>query len=440
MTLHPLRSRLRSLDPVLRTGRVRKIMPTHIEADGPNVPIGALCAIEARSAAGLDSIRAEVIQVDRDSIILSPLEEGVPTFAGALVTACADTSAVPVGAALLGRAVDALARPVDGLGPLHDAAYHPLRGETVSPLERASPAMTLETGLRAIDGLLTVGRGQRIGIFAASGVGKTSLMTQIARQAKADATVLCLVGERGREVEAIWSHSLSASVRARSVLVAATSDQSAAMRVRAAHYALALAEHWRGEGKHVLFVLDSVTRLAMAMREIGLAAGEPPTVRAYTPNVFAAIPKLVERCGAVRAGGAITAVMTVLSENDEVDDPICELMKSLLDGHIILSRSLAERGHYPAIDCARSISRQAGGLVPDAQRRQAAQVLEWLSVHEAARTLIETGLYAKGSNAGIDRAVERQPEILRFLRQDGGERIDLATTAAGLSLLTGGAA
>ena len=435
MTLHPLRQRLRAADPVLRTGRVRKVMPTHIEADGPAMPLGALCQVEARANGEAGLFQAEVVRVGFDSIVLSPLEAGVPTFSGARVTGCPQAGDVPVGPAFLGRAVDALGRPIDDAGPLGWAPHRPLQGAMTSPLERISPPDILQTGIRAIDGLLTLGKGQRVGIFAASGVGKTSLMTQIARQTAADILIVCLIGERGREVESIWNHGLDAQARARATLVAATSDQPAAMRVRAAHYALCLAEYWRGQGKHVLFLLDSVTRLAMAMREIGLAAGEPPTVRAYTPNVFAAIPKVVERCGALKAGGAITAIMTVLSENDEVDDPVCEMMKSLLDGHIVLSRHLAEQGRFPAIDVSRSISRQAEALVPQQQRRRTLQILEWLSLHESSRTLVDAGLYAKGSNAGLDRAIERYPQIVRFLKQDRDENAGLVSTNAALALL-----
>ncbi len=438
MTVHPMQKWLRSVDPVSRTGRVRRILATHVEADGPSVPLGALCRIEARDANGPCSFQAEVVRVNEDSIILSPFEDGMSTFSGARVTACADANAVPVGPQFLGRAVDALGRPIDSKGALRTGDHHALRGAMVQPLDRISPAEVLETGIRAIDGLLTLGKGQRVGVFAASGVGKTSLMSQIARQVEADVTILCLVGERGREVEAIWNQGLDAEARARATLVAATSDQSAAMRVRAAHYALALAEYWRGQGKHVLFLLDSVTRLAMAMREIGLSAGEPPTVRAYTPSVFSAIPKMVERCGALKSGGAITAIMTVLSENDEVDDPVCELMKSLLDGHIVLSRNLAEQAHFPAIDVSRSISRQAEGLVQGPHRRQALQLLEWLSVHESSRTLVDTGLYAKGSNAGIDRAIERNPAIIRFLRQERDERTAFSATAAAVAQIAEG--
>ncbi len=435
MTLHPMQSWIRSVDPVSRTGRVRKILSTYIEADGPNVPMGALCLVEARSSTGHCVFQAEVVRVDRDSIVLVPLEDGALTFSGALVTACATANSVPVGEAFLGRAVDALGRPIDGAGALRADQYQPLRGAPAAPLDRISPSDILQTGIRAVDGLLTLGKGQRVGVFAASGVGKTSLMNQIARQTEADVTIICLVGERGREVEATWNQGLDARARARTTLVAATSDQSAAMRVRAGLYALALAEYWRDRGKHVLFLLDSVTRLAMALREIGLAAGEPPTVRAYTPSVFAAIPKMVERCGALKSGGAITAVMTVLSENDEVDDPVCELMKSLLDGHIVLSRSLAEQGHFPAVDVSRSISRQAEGLVPAQLRREALQILEWISLYDVSRTLIDTGLYAKGSNDGIDRAVERHPAIVRFLKQERDEHTALATVQSALSLL-----
>ena len=411
--------RLSEAELVSRTGRVRRIMPTYVEADGPSVPLGALCAIETAPAAvggPPGSSLAAVVGVDRDGVILAPVEDAA-TVSGAQVTACADLQGVPVGDAFLARAVDAMGRPIDAAGPIRAGARHGLAAAATSPLERATPQEVLTTGIRAIDGLLTLGQGQRVGVFAASGVGKTSLMTQLANQVSRDRCVICLVGERGREVEALWSGGLTREARSRSTLVAATSDQSAAMRVRAADYALALAEHWRAQGLHVLLLLDSVTRLAMAMREIGLAAGEPPTVRAYTPGVFAAIPKLVERCGALKAGGAITAVMTVLSETDEVDDPISEMMRSLLDGHIVLSRSLAEQGHFPAIDAPRSLSRLAGQLASFPHRSSAASVSALLSVYEGARTLIETGLYVRGGDPQIDRAVEQRPAILAFLKQ-----------------------
>jgi flagellum-specific ATP synthase len=436
MTLHRLRKRLRSADPVLRTGRVCRIFSTHIEADGPNLPLGATCQVETQG--GSNSIlRAEVVRIDREFITLLPFEDGAETFSGAAVMACANGGSVNVGEALLGRAVDALGDAIDNLGTIFADEKYALKGSIPAALDRVSPSEVLETGIRAIDGLVTLGMGQRVGIFAASGVGKTTLLSQLMNQVEADITILCLVGERGREVEAIWNQSLDDAARERATLVAATSDQSAAMRVRAANYALALAEYWRDQGKHVLFLLDSVTRLAMAMREIGLAAGEPPTVRAYTPNVFAAIPKMIERCGALRSGGAISAIVTVLSETDDVDDPICELMKSLLDGHLVLSRTLAEQAHFPAIDIARSVSRQAENLIEDEQKRQALQILEWLSVYESSRTLINAGLYAKGSNLTIDRAIEQHPKMMHFLKQDRSERSDLFDTRAAIQQLAG---
>jgi flagellum-specific ATP synthase len=438
MTLHPMQLSLRSVDPVLRTGRVRKILPTHIEADGPGVALGTLCEVEGMSANGANTFSAEVIRVDRDSITLTPLENSPITFAGALVKARGRPNLIEVGEGFLGRAVNALGEPMDQAGPIRGQHYAPLYGDAVAPMARTSRPDVLQTGVRAIDGLLTLGQGQRIGIFAASGVGKTSLLTQIARQVEADVTVICLVGERGREVEAIWNGGLDEEARAKTILVSATSDQSAALRVRACHYALAQAEHWRSRGKHVLLLLDSVTRLAMAMREIGLAAGEPPTVRAYTPGVFAAIPKMVERCGAIKPAGAITAIMTVLSENDEVEDPVCELMKSLLDGHIVLSRALAEAGHFPAIDVPRSVSRQAENLVSNSNRRIVFQVLEWLTKYESARTLVDTGLYVKGSNEIIDRSLERYPHIVKFLKQDRRDCTSMADTSAALTRLAEG--
>lgn len=439
MTLHPLQQRLRAVDPVQRTGRVRRIMSTHLEADGPNVSLGALCDVDARSAQGPCRFSAEVVRVNQESVILAPLEEGIATYSGALVHANARAERVAVGAPFLGRAVDALGRPIDGGAAIRADALFPLRGSSQTPLERSSPGEILETGIRAIDGLLTLEKGQRIGVFAASGVGKTTLVTQLARHVEADVAILCLVGERGREVEAIWHDSLDDEARAKSTLVAATSDQTAAMRVRACHYALALADYWRSQGKHVLFLLDSVTRLAMAMRELGLAAGEPPTVRAYTPSVFAQLPKLVERCGALKSGGAISAIISVLSETDEIDDPVSELMKSLLDGHIILSRSLAEEGQFPAIDACRSVSRQSDRLLPIQQRDHAAQILEWISLQQSSRTLVDAGLYVKGNNARVDRALEAYPEIVRFLKQDAFERVAFDDTSEALAILAGGA-
>ena len=368
---------------------------------------------------------------------LAPFEDKPATFPGARVTASRDAATAPVGDAFLGRAINALGWAIDGGDLIRTDKRRPLGGGSISPLDRTTPNVVFETGVRAIDGLLTLGQGQRVGVFAASGVGKTSLLAQLIRQVDADRCVICLVGERGREVEALWNRELSAKARARTTLVAATSDQSAAMRVRAGEQALALAEQWRAEGRQVLLLLDSVTRLAMAMREIGLAAGEPPTVRAYTPGVFAAIPKIVERCGALKSGGSITAIMTVLSETDEMDDPISEMMKSLLDGHILLSRSLAEQGHYPAIDVSRSISRLASGLMSPDHRKAAAETASLLGTYEASRTLVEAGVYSAGANPVLDRALAQRPGILAFLKQDQNDRTEFAQSRVRLAEIVG---
>lgn len=433
MNAHPFLQSVRDVDLVGRTGHVRRILPTYVEADGPNVSPGALCRIETASSSTL----AEVVSVSRESIVIVPFESRHPTFSGARVTACDEADTVPVGNAFLGRAVDGLARPMDGKGPIRAEHRAPLAGLATTPLERVSPKRVLETGIRAIDGLLTLGHGQRVGVFAASGVGKTSLMAQLAQQVRADRCVICLVGERGREVEALWSEGLSPEARAKTTMIAATSDETAAMRTRACDYALALADHWRAQGHHVLLLLDSVTRLAMAMREIGLAAGEPPTVRAYTPSVFAGIPKLVERCGALKSGGSITAIMTVLSETDDIDDPISELMKSLLDGHIILSRSLAEQGQFPAIDIPRSVSRAASGLMEERHRTDVERAVQLLSTYESSRTLIEAGVYAPGSNPDIDRSLEKRPPLTRFLKQRQNEHTPYDQSRASLSAALG---
>ncbi|WP_157215379.1 FliI/YscN family ATPase [Flavisphingomonas formosensis] len=434
---HRWSARLRAFDPVRRTGRVNAIRTTVVEADGPNVPLGTLCEIEARGAGS--AMLAEVVAVDTQRVMLAPLEQGLVTYAGATVTALPASDRIAAGPALLGRVLDALGRPLDGrpAAPAHE--LHPLEAPLPSPLERASPRQIFETGVRAIDGVLTLGEGQRVGIFAAAGVGKTSLIAQIARQAEADVTIIALIGERGREVDALWHDGLDVAARARSTLIAATSDQPAALRARAAFQALALADYWRARGKHVLLLLDSATRLAMALREIGLAAGEPPTVRAYTPNVFATMPRLVERCGALRSGGAITAIVTVLSETDAGDDPIAEMMKSLLDGHLMLSRALSEQGHFPAIDICRSVSRQAEGLVGDRQAGQARRLVQWLSLHEASRTLRESGLYVPGQDAATDRALERHAAVMEFLRQDRRQHVLLAETHRRLDAVAGDA-
>ncbi|HEY0959838.1 MAG TPA: FliI/YscN family ATPase [Novosphingobium sp.] len=438
MIVQDFQRRLDTLDPVLRQGRVLCVQPTHVDADGPNLPLGSLCKISVAGATRARHILAEVVRVEEDGVTLSPFEQGQPILVGATVTGCGQGDRVPIGPMFLGRAFDALGRPIDGgAEPVADQ-YWLLHGLMPSPLERIARSTMVETGVRAIDGLLPLGTGQRIGLFAPSGAGKTTLLSQIIAQAQADIVVICLIGERGREVGGIWTDTLAEETRQRTILVAATSDQSAAMRVRAADCALAHAEYWRSQGKHVLFLLDSATRLAMAMREIGLASGEPPTVRGYTPSVFAAMPKIVERCGAIQGAGAITAILTVLSETEEIDDPICEMLKSLLDGHILLSRALAEKAHFPAIDVLRSVSRQGERLMSERHRTQARKIFKLLSTYETSRTLVETGLYARGTSPDLDEAIDQRANIERFLQQDRTKRCDLRSTLAMLAEICGG--
>lgn len=400
-------------------GRVRKVAAGVVEATGPTAAPGDLCDIECEHEGGVARrwMAAEIVAVDERRVVLIPLDSGGVIRPDAKVVARSRYRRVPVGEGFAGRAVDALGRPIDGGAQISADAAMLLDGTVPKPMERADPSQVLETGLRAIDGLLTLGVGQRIGVFAASGVGKTSLMEQLATQIDSDRCIVCLVGERGREVEAMWGLLSSRPDASRFTMVAATSDESAALRVRSVQYALCLADFWRARGEHVVLMVDSVTRMAMALREIGLAAGAPPTVRAYTPNVFAALPRIVERCGAIRTGGAITAVMTVLSETDDVDDPIVELMKSLLDGHIVLSRTLAEQGHFPAIDIARSVSRQSERLVRGEQAAAMRDAAAMLAAYDEARVMIESGVYKGGTNPAVDRAISARAVLGDFLRQ-----------------------
>ncbi|MDR5774154.1 MULTISPECIES: FliI/YscN family ATPase [unclassified Caballeronia] len=424
---------VRAADVLTRKGAITRVMPTFIEADGPGVPVGALCRIE-----GTLPILAEVVRTEIGRITLAPFAPLNSIRIGDEVCSVRTESEVRVGDGLLGRVIDPLGQPLDSAGAvgLLEATW-PLAGIAASPLERTSPSVPLQTGIRAIDTLLTLGIGQRAGIFAGSGVGKSTLLGSLARNIEADVCVVCLVGERGREAEEFWRRTLSDEARARSTMVVATSDQPAVLRARCVLHALAIAEYFRSKGLHVLLLLDSVTRYALALREIGLSAGEPPTMRAYTPGVFAALPKVVERCGGLLSGGAITALMTVLTETDEIDDPMAETMRALLDGHIVLTRSLAEQGHYPAIDVPRSISRAFQHVTTAAERHTASEAIAQLSTYESSRTLIESGLYVAGSQPLLDRALATRSQMIEFLRQDSDKQISRADANAALAALHG---
>ena len=428
MNAAALTTRIRMASPSRRFGFVRRVSPGRIEASGPMATVGDICALSASAMVEDNAALAEVVAVEDERIVLVPFDQTTTVLPDACVTALASRSLAPVGDAFAGRAVDALGNPLDGDGVIQADAMAPIAGHVTPPLERSEPNTIVETGVRALDGLLAIGRGQRLGIFSASGVGKTTLVRQVSQQTECDHCVICLVGERGREVEQIWNSLANRADRKRFTVVAATSDLSAPLRARAVYQALCIAEYWRAQGEHVLVVIDSVTRFAMALRELGLAAGAPPTLRAYTPNVFAALPRLTERCGAIKGGGAITAIMTVLSETDEVDDPITEIMKSLLDGHIVLSRSLAEQGHFPPIDVLRSVSRQSDRLMSPAHATAARRALALLATYEEARLLIDSGIYKAGVNHKLDEAVREREGIVQVLRQRSDERATLTAT------------
>jgi flagellum-specific ATP synthase len=408
-----LRSQVRHAPALRRMGRVAAVTGLVIESEGPNVGLGELCLLS--SDRDDFEVMAEVVGFRGERVLLMPLGETAGLHAGCHVTAC-DRPPMPVpGPALLGRVLDALGRPFDSLGPvpLHRSAAsakppHPLRRQRIHD--------TFPTGVRALDVFTPFGRGQRLGLFAGSGVGKSTLLGMIARAAQADVVVIALVGERGREVREFLEKDLGAEGLARSVVVVATSDTPAPLRLRAATTATSIAEGYRDAGKNVLLLMDSVTRFAMAQREIGLAIGEPPATRGYTPSVFALLPRLLERAGAGESG-AITALYTVLVEGDDMNEPVADTVRGILDGHLVLSRSLAHANHYPAIDVLESVSRLTRDICQPAEVELAARAREHLALYKRNEDLITVGAYQKGASPALDRAVALNDGLKTFLRQ-----------------------
>jgi flagellum-specific ATP synthase len=339
---------------------------------------------------------------------------------------------IGVGDALLGRVIDGFGAPLDGGPAPHVEERRALRAPPRNPMQRPRIDRILETGVRAIDGLLTLGQGQRTGIFAGSGVGKSTLLGMIARHVRADLNVIALIGERGREVREFIERQLGPEGLARSIVVVATSDQPALARLRAAYAAVAIAEHFRDAGRQVLLTMDSITRFAMARREIGLAAGEPPTARGYTPSVFAELPELCERCGTSDSGGSVTALLTVLVEGDDLNEPISDCLRATLDGHIVLSRQIAHQGRYPAIDVLKSASRLMTELASEAERALAARAVKAMALLERNRQMVDIGAYARGTNPELDQALAIEPALDAFLRQaeGGAARADAMAMAA----------
>ncbi|MFO7270421.1 MAG: FliI/YscN family ATPase [Sphaerobacter thermophilus] len=407
--------RLATITPIRREGRVVQGIGLTIEAQGLELEIGDICHIfPSRSEEG--RITAEVVGFRDDRLVLVPLAELRGVRSGSRVVARRTSYSVKVGPELLGRVIDGLGRPIDGQGPLLCRDETRLSSSPPDPLSRMPIEHPLPTGIRAIDALITCGRGQRLGIFAGSGVGKSTLLGMICRNADCDVRVVALIGERGREVQEFIERDLGPEGLARSVVVVSTSDQPALLRLKAAWTATMIAEYFRDRGLNVALLMDSVTRLAMAQREIGLAVGEPPTTRGYTPSVFALLPRLLERAGNAERG-SITAFYTVLVEGDDLTEPVTDAVRGILDGHIYLSRKLADSGHFPAIEVLGSVSRLMNAIVDERHRRLAAEVRELMAAYEGARDLIEIGAYAAGSNPVVDRAIAHMPRIREFLRQ-----------------------
>jgi flagellum-specific ATP synthase len=418
-------ARLGDVTAIRCTGSVVQVIGLTIEAEGVTGRLGEMCEVYPYNSS--TPVAAEVVGFRNNRVLLMPLGvmEGIKP--GSPVRATGSTFVVPVGDELLGRVIDGLGRPIDDRGPIVAARRYPTTADAPHPLSRSRIADVLPTGVRAIDGLLTVGRGQRMGIFAGSGVGKSTLLGMIAKNTLSDVSVIALIGERGREVREFVERDLGEEGLKRSVVVVSTSDQPALVRLKGAWVATAIAEYFRDRGRDVTLLMDSVTRFAMAQREIGLAVGEPPASKGYTPSVFALLPRLMERAG-TSDHGTITAFYTVLVEADDLNEPITDTSRSILDGHIVLSRELAAENHYPAIDVLGSVSRVMSDVTGPEHRRVAGQVRETLAVYNNARDLINIGAYVGGSNPQIDRAIALMPAVTDFLRQPPEEPSSWETT------------
>ena len=394
-------------------GKVTKVVGLVVEADGISAPVGELCHILTQHT----RIRAEVVGFDRDKLLLMPLGELRGIQPADRVVLIRSTLRVPVGAELLGRVVDALGTPIDAKGELRNVEAYPVHNTPPNCYVRRRISQILTTGVRGIDGLMTIGKGQRIGIFAGAGVGKSTLLGMIARFTDADVNVIALIGERGREVREFIEDALGDGL-SRSVVVAATSDQSPLLRVQGALTATAIAEYFRAQGKDVVLMMDSVTRFAMAQREIGLSIGEPPTTRGYTPSVFSKMPMLMERAGTTNGDGSITGIYTILVEGDDMTEPVADAAKAILDGHIVLSRAIAAQNQYPAIDVSNSLSRLMSEIVSPEHRKLANTFRQVLADYEAIQDAYNIGAYTVGMNPRSDYAIAHIEKMRDFLRQD----------------------
>ncbi|MFC5303311.1 flagellar protein export ATPase FliI [Azospira restricta] len=456
--LEQCRGAAEDASPILSSGHLTRINGLVMEASGLKLPLGSSCRI---TPIGGTPVEAEVVGFAGEKLFLMPSEDVYGLSPGARVTAYETRTPLPkigrprlqrrriidraklmpVGDALLGRIVDAAGRPLDQHGPLHTDTLRPLQSRPINPMSRAPITQTLDVGVRAINALLTVGRGQRMGLFAGSGVGKSVLLGMMARYTEAEVIVVGLIGERGREVKEFIEQILGEEGLRRAVVVAAPADVSPLMRLQGAAYATSIAEYFRDQGRQVLLIMDSLTRYAMAQREIALAVGEPPVTRGYPPSVFARLPQLVERAGnGPEGGGSITAFYTVLAEGDDQQDPIADSARAILDGHIVLSRTLADAGHYPAIDIEQSISRAMVNLIDDGHLDAIRRFKQLYSRYQRSRDLISVGAYVAGSDPLLDQAIAQYPLFERFLQQNLSEQSASADSVGGLRQLFGLAA
>ena len=428
-TLDAYLTRLNQVDLLKVNGKVEQVIGLVIESVGPNCALGDVCMIKSRE--GHDLCLSEVVGFRSNRVLSMILGDASRVGPGSEIVATGRSLSINVGKELLGRVIDGLGRPLDGKGPVVTDEIRSIYASPPNPLTRRRITESVATGIRSIDALLTLGKGQRVGIFAGSGVGKSVTLGMIARNTSADVNVIALVGERGREVSEFLDSELGPEGLRRSVVIVATSDQASLIRLKAAFMATTIAEYFRDAGMDVMLMMDSVTRLAMAQREVGLAIGEPPTTKGYTPSVFAMLPKLLERAGNSRSG-SITGMYTVLVEGDDMTEPVADAVRSILDGHIVLSRRLASAGQYPAVDALESVSRVMPAIVTPAHRAAVHRFLDMMATYRESEDLINIGAYVKGSNPRIDRAIRNWEAMREFLRQDSGEKADFNGSVARL--------
>jgi flagellum-specific ATP synthase len=417
---------LEQINPIRVHGKVSEIIGLVVEGHGPAASIGEVCMI---ASGGLEKqLPAEVVGFKKGKVLLMPLHSMQGIGPGCKIMSMGRKASVHVGKNLLGRVIDGLGNPIDNHGAIECEKEYPIYADPINPLKRKRIAEPMDLGIRALNGVLCCGKGQRMGIFSGSGVGKSVLMGMMARNTKADVNVIGLIGERGREVREFLEKNLGEEGLSRSVVVVAGSDSHPLIRMRAAYVATTISEYFRDLGNDVLLMVDSLTRFAMAQREIGLSVGEPPATKGYTPSVFSLLPKLLERSGTLEGRGSITGLYTVLVEGDDFNEPISDASRSILDGHIYLTRELANKNHYPAIDILQSVSRVMNDIVDEQHRQLAKKIVNVLATYKKAEDLINIGAYVQGSNPDIDYAIVMVDRVNRFLRQDIGEKIDFQET------------